>query len=66
MLAHHHLGDADTGEPAGQLLDDDRPTTDQADIKTSKNYVDAALTEAMAGKPVAHHHRDVRHFLLAQ
>ena len=31
---------------------DDRPTPDPADIATSKNYVKAALDEAMAGKPV--------------
>jgi hypothetical protein len=32
---------------------DDKATTDVADVKTSKNYVAAALTEAMAGKPVS-------------
>jgi peroxiredoxin len=32
---------------------DDRPTTDVADIKNAKNYVSAALTEALAGKPVS-------------
>ena len=31
---------------------DDHPTSDQADISKSKNYVDAALGEAMSGKPV--------------
>ena len=31
---------------------DDRPTTDQKDIAGAKNYVDAALSEAMASKPV--------------
>jgi hypothetical protein len=31
---------------------DDKPSTDQADIPTAKNYVDAALTEAIAGKPI--------------
>lgn len=31
---------------------DDKPTTDQADLKGATNYVDAALTEAMGGKPV--------------
>lgn len=31
---------------------DDRPTRDSADIATATNYVSAALTEAMAGKPV--------------
>jgi peroxiredoxin len=32
---------------------DDHPTADQADIASSKNYVSNALTEALAGKPVA-------------
>jgi AhpC/TSA family len=32
---------------------DDHPTTDPGDIKDSKNYVSAALTEALAGQPVA-------------
>jgi peroxiredoxin len=32
---------------------DDHPTTDQKDIAGAKNYVDAALSEAMASKPVA-------------
>jgi peroxiredoxin len=31
---------------------DDKPTTDLADVPTAKNFVSAALTEAMAGKPV--------------
>lgn len=31
---------------------DDKPTTDQADLATPANYVSAALTEGMAGKPV--------------
>jgi len=31
---------------------DDKPTSDQADIPTSRNYVSLALSEAMAGKPV--------------
>jgi peroxiredoxin len=31
---------------------DDHATTDVSDIKSSKNYVSAALTEAMAGQPV--------------
>jgi len=31
---------------------DDHPTSDQADIASSKNYVSTALTEALAGKPV--------------
>jgi hypothetical protein len=32
---------------------DDRPTPDAADIRGADNYVSDALTEAMAGKPVA-------------
>lgn len=32
---------------------DDKPTTDAADISTAKNYVQAALEEAMAGRPVS-------------
>jgi peroxiredoxin len=31
---------------------DDKPTRNAADIATASNYVSAALTEAMAGKPV--------------
>jgi peroxiredoxin len=31
---------------------DDRPSTDQADVASAKNYVAAALAEAVAGKPV--------------
>jgi peroxiredoxin len=31
---------------------DDTPSADASDIKTAKNYVTAALDEAMAGKPV--------------
>jgi peroxiredoxin len=31
---------------------DDKPSPDPADIATAKNYVTAALDEAMAGKPV--------------
>jgi len=44
-------------DPEGKLIYegaiDDHPTTDTDDIKESKNYVSAALTEAMSGKPVA-------------
>jgi peroxiredoxin len=44
-------------DPSGKLIYDgaidDHPTTDPDDIKSSKNYVSAALTEAMAGKQVA-------------
>jgi peroxiredoxin len=32
---------------------DDKPSADPADIATAKNYVQAALDEAMAGKPVS-------------
>jgi hypothetical protein len=31
---------------------DDQPTTEDEDVKTAHNYVRAALTEALAGKPV--------------
>lgn len=31
---------------------DDKPSTDQADVKTARNYVAAALDELRAGKPV--------------
>jgi len=57
-----HLYDAKTTpqmfiiDPQGTLIYqgaiDDRPTTDQGDIAGAKNYVNAALTEAMSGKPV--------------
>jgi len=33
---------------------DDRPTPDPGDIKGADNYLNDALTEAMAGKPIAH------------
>lgn len=43
-------------DPKGTLIYngaiDDKPTTDLADVPGAKNYVAAALTEAMAGKPV--------------
>jgi len=43
-------------DPAGTLLYkgaiDDKPSTDPADIAGAKNYVSAALEEAMAGKPI--------------
>ena len=43
--------------PDGQLIYqgaiDDRPSTDKADIARAKNYVKAALDEAMAGKTVS-------------
>jgi peroxiredoxin len=44
-------------DPSGKLIYDgaidDRASTDPDDIKSSKNYVSAALTEAMAGQSVA-------------
>ena len=44
-------------DPQGVLIYDgaidDHPTSDQADIAKSKNYVENALTEAMSGKPVS-------------
>jgi len=43
-------------DPTGKLVYqgaiDDKPTTDQADIKTAHNYLNEALNAAMAGKPV--------------
>ena len=44
-------------DPKGQLVYngaiDDKPTPDLADLATAKSYLSAALTEAMAGKPVS-------------
>jgi peroxiredoxin len=44
-------------DPSGKLIYagaiDDHATTDPDDIKSSKNYVSEALSEAIAGKPVA-------------
>jgi peroxiredoxin len=44
-------------DPKGNLIYnggiDDKPSTDVADVKTAKNYVSAALAEAMAGKAVS-------------
>jgi peroxiredoxin len=44
-------------DPSGKLIYsgaiDDHPTTDTSDIPNSKNYVSAALTQAMGGQPVA-------------
>lgn len=44
-------------DPSGGLIYhgaiDDHPTTDQADIAGSKNYVSSALSEALAGKSVS-------------
>jgi len=43
-------------DPNGKLIYagaiDDKATTDVGDVKGAKNYVSAALTEAMAGQPV--------------
>jgi peroxiredoxin len=43
-------------DPSGKLIYagaiDDHPTSDASDIPASKNYVSAALTEAMNGQPV--------------
>ncbi|QNI38073.1 thioredoxin family protein [Edaphobacter albus] len=42
--------------PQGKLIYqgaiDDKPTTDQADIKTAHNYLNDALNASMSGKPV--------------
>ncbi|HYK34495.1 thioredoxin family protein [Alloacidobacterium sp.] len=44
-------------DPSGKLIYDgaidDHATTDLSDVKVSKNYVSAALNEAMVGQPVA-------------
>ncbi|MBS1799229.1 MAG: redoxin domain-containing protein [Acidobacteria bacterium] len=44
-------------DPAGKIIYqgaiDDKPTTDLADVKTARNYLNEALNAAMAGKPVA-------------
>jgi len=44
-------------DPTGKIVYegaiDDHPTTDTSDIKSSKNYVSDALTEALAGKQIA-------------
>lgn len=43
--------------PEGNLLYegafDEKPTSDKSDTAVAKNYVNAALTEAMSGKPVS-------------
>jgi peroxiredoxin len=43
-------------DPEGKLIYagaiDDKATTNTGDVKSAKNYVSAALTEAMAGQPV--------------
>lgn len=47
-------------DPTGRLIYegaiDDHPTTDVSDVPKSKNYVSAALTEAMDGEPIAINH----------
>jgi alkyl hydroperoxide reductase subunit AhpC len=58
-----HLYDAKTTphmfviNPQGTLIYngaiDDRPTADRSDINGARNYVSAALEEALAGKPVS-------------
>jgi peroxiredoxin len=44
-------------DPKGTLVYaggiDDKPSADPADVKTAKNYVDAALADLGAGRPVA-------------
>ena len=43
-------------DPAGKLIYqgaiDDKPTTDQQDLKGARNYLNETLTTAMAGEPV--------------
>ena len=43
-------------DPTGKLIYqgaiDDKPTPDQADLKSARNYLNDALNAAMAGKPV--------------
>lgn len=43
-------------DPSGKLIYDgaidDKPTTDVEDVASAKNYVNATLTEAMAGQPI--------------
>jgi hypothetical protein len=43
-------------DPTGKLIYqgalDDKPTTEQADLKGARNYLNETLTAAMAGKPV--------------
>ena len=43
-------------DPSGKLVYagaiDDKPSTNSGDIPKSKNYLNVALTEAMAGRPV--------------
>jgi len=61
-----HLYDAKTTpqmiiiDPSGKIIYDgaidNRPTTEESDIKGADNYVNDALTAAMAGRPVAVNH----------
>jgi peroxiredoxin len=61
-----HLFDAKTTpqiiiiDPSGKIIYDgaidNRPTPDESDIKGADNYVNDALTAAMAGRPVAVNH----------
>jgi peroxiredoxin len=43
-------------DPTGKLIYqgaiDDKPTTEQEDLKTAHNYLNEALTNSMAGKPI--------------
>jgi hypothetical protein len=43
-------------DPTGKLIYqgalDDKPTTEQADLKGARNYLNETLTAAMAGKPI--------------
>jgi hypothetical protein len=43
-------------DPTGKLIYqgaiDDKPTTDQEDLKGARNYLSETLTEAMSGKPI--------------
>jgi len=43
-------------DPTGKLIYqgaiDDKPTTDQADLKDARNYLSETLTEAMSGQPI--------------
>lgn len=43
-------------DPTGKLIYqgaiDDKPTPDQEDLKGARNYLNEALTDAMAGKPI--------------
>jgi len=44
-------------DPTGKLIYqgalDDKPTTEQADLKGARNYLNETLTAAMAGKPIS-------------